>query len=130
MIDKESEENLLEGNESRRVCSSDTRSPVFDWFVRDRELRKVVSNHLWSDFDLVKNLSVVYTDDRADHLWNNNHVSKMRLDWCWLLVGRGILLGLSQLLDQSHWLSLESSLELSSGTSMHDVHQLFGGQVK
>lgn len=110
--------------------SSDTRSSVLDWFVGNGELGEVVTDHLRSDFDLVENFSVVDSDDGADHLWNDDHVSQMGLDWSWLLVCRSVLLGLSELLDETHWLALESSLELSSRSSVDNVHQLFGREVE
>lgn len=119
---REKSNRLLERDESRRVGSSNTWSSVLDWLVRYRELGEVVSDHLRSDFDLVENLSVVDSNDGSDHLWNDDHVSQVGLDRSWLLVGWSVLLGLSEFLDKSHWLSLETSLELSSGTSVDNVH--------
>lgn len=37
---------LLQRDETRRMCSSDTRATVLDWFVGDGELAQVVAAHL------------------------------------------------------------------------------------
>lgn len=37
---------LLQRDETRRVCSSNTRATVLDWFVGDGELSQVVTTHL------------------------------------------------------------------------------------
>lgn len=37
---------LLERDEPGRVSGTDTRTTVLDWFVRHRELRQVVANHV------------------------------------------------------------------------------------
>ena len=116
---------LLEWDESGGVGSTDTWSSVLDWLVGDGELSEVVSDHLRSDFDLVEDLSIVDTDDRANHFWDDDHISEMCLDWCWLFVCLCIFLCLSEFLDESHWLSLESSLELSPCSSVEYIHELF-----
>jgi hypothetical protein len=52
------------------------------------------------------NLSGVDTDNAANHFWDDDHVSQVCSDWVWLLVWLGLLLGLSELLDQTHRLAL------------------------
>jgi hypothetical protein len=89
-----------------------------------------VPNHLWLDFDLVEFLAGVDTDDAADHLGYNNHITEMRLDEVRLLVGLGLLLGLSQLLDESHGLTLETAVEPTASTGMDEVTEFFGGEVQ
>lgn len=37
---------LLQRDETRRVCGSNTRATVLDWFVGDGELSQVVTTHL------------------------------------------------------------------------------------
>lgn len=130
MVNVAGRNRLLERDESRRVRGSDTWSSVLDWLVRDGELGEVVSDHLGSDLNLVENLSIVNSDDGSDHLWDDDHVSQVRLDRGRLLVGRGILLRLTQFLDKSHGLSLETSLELSSSTSVDNIHQLLRREVE
>ena len=89
-----------------------------------REFTKVVTSHLRLDFHSSEGLSVVDTTNGTDHLGDNDHVSQVGLDGGRLLVGCGILLGLSQLLEKSEVLSLESSLEPSSRSG---VDELRGG---
>jgi len=50
-----------------------------------------VADHLGLDFDLVELLSGVDTDDGADHLGDDNHVTEVGLDEVGLLVGLGLL---------------------------------------
>lgn len=89
-----------------------------------------MSNHLRLDLNLVELLSRVDTDDTANHLWHDDHVSQMCLDEIRLLVGLGLLLGLAQLLDQTHWLALEPTVESTTGTGVNDIAELLGGEVE
>lgn len=50
-----------------------------------------MADHLGLDFDLVELLSGVDTDDGADHLGDDNHVTEVGLDEVGLLVGLGLL---------------------------------------
>lgn len=85
-----------------------------------------MTSHFRLDFDRGERLSVVDTANGTDHFRDDDHVSQVGLDGRRLLVGRGILLGLSQLLEETQVLSLESSLEPSSGSG---VDELGGGRV-
>jgi hypothetical protein len=85
-----------------------------------------MSNHLGLNFNLVELLSGVDTNDATNHLRNDDHVSKMCLDEVGLLIRSGFLLSLSELLDQSHRLSLQSSVESTSSTGMDDISELLG----
>ena len=89
-----------------------------------------MANHLRLDFDLVELLSGVDTDDAADHLRDNDHVTEVGLDEVGLLVRLGLLLGLAELLDQAHGLALEAAVEPSAGASVHDITELFRGEVE
>jgi hypothetical protein len=89
-----------------------------------------VANHLGLDFDLVELLPGVDTDDAADHLGDNNHVTEVRLDEIGLLVGPGLLLGLAELLDQAHRLALEAAVEATAGAGVHDITELLRGEVE
>jgi len=122
--------HLLQGNKSRRVRSTDTWSTVLDRLVRDGEFTQVVAHHLGLDFDLVELLAGVDTNDAADHLWHNDHVSEMCLDEVGLLVGLGLLLGLSEFLDQAHWSALEATVEPTAGAGMEDVEELVGWDIE
>jgi hypothetical protein len=100
--------------------------PVQGNLLRDREFSQIVTNHLRLDFDLVEFLARVDTDDATNHFWDNDHVSKMRLDEVWLLIWSCLLLGLPQLLDQSHRLALETTVEPTASTSVNDITELVG----
>jgi hypothetical protein len=52
------------------------------------------------------------------------------LDEVWLLVGLGLLLGLAELLDQTHRLALETAVETTARTGVHDVTELVRGEVE
>lgn len=96
----------------------------------DGEFTKVVANHLGLDLNLVELLSGVNTDDAADHLGDNDHVTQVGLDEVGLLVGLGLLLGLAELLDQAHGLALKTTVEPAAGAGVHDIAELFGGEVE
>lgn len=89
-----------------------------------------MADHLRSDLDLVELLTGVDTDNAANHLGNDNHVSEMSLDEVGLLVGLGVLLGFSQLLDQTHRLPLQTPVDSATGTSVDDISQLLGVEVE
>lgn len=122
--------SLLERNETRRVGSSHTRAAVSDGLVGKRELSQVVTNHVRLDLNRVEILAVVDSNDGTDHLWHNNHAAQMGLDGSWLLTLRNVLLGQTELLNQTHGLALQSALELSAGTACHHLHQLLTGDVE
>ena len=89
-----------------------------------------MADHLGLDLDLVEFLARVDTDDGADHLGDNDHVTEVSLDEVGLLVGLGLLLGLAELLDETHGLALETTVESSAGTSVDNVAKLLGGEVE
>ena|ERR1700730_8867061 len=90
-----------------------------------RELSKVVADHFRLDFNLVEDFSVVDSNNRADHLGNDYHVTEMGLDNSGLLAGGGILLGSTELLDETHGLALQTALESSASTAVDEFHELF-----
>ena len=83
-----------------------------------------MADHLGLDFDLVELLAGVHTDDAANHLGDNDHVTEVGLDEVGLLVGLGLLLRLAELLDQTHGLALETAVEPSAGTGVDKVTEL------
>lgn len=98
--------------------------------LRDRELSQVVANHLGLDLNLVELLTGVDTDNGADHLGDDDHVTEVGLDEIGLLVGLGLLLGLAELLDETHGLALQAAVETSAGTGVNDITELLGGKVE
>lgn len=115
--------HLSQWHESGRRVTSST---VSNWSVSDREFTQVVTNHLRSDFNGVENLTVVNTDNGANHLWDDNHVSQVGLDNSWLLVLWGGQLSSSQLGDQTHWLGAQTSGESSSDSGTAELGEFFG----
>lgn len=89
-----------------------------------------MTNHLRLDFDLVEFLSRVDTNDGTDHLWDDDHISQVSLDNVWLLIWLGLLLCLTELLDQTHWLALETAVEPTAGTGVDNITELIGGEVE
>lgn len=116
-------DSLSQWDESGRSVTGLT---VSDWGVGDGELTQVVANHLWLDLNGVENLTVVNTNQRANHLWDNNHVSQVGLDDSWLLVGWSSQLGGSQLGDETHWLGTQASGESSSDSGTAELGELVG----
>ena len=89
-----------------------------------------MANHLRLDFDLVELLAGVDTNDGTDHLWDNDHVTKVSLDEVWLLVGLGLLLGLAELLDEAHGLALQTTVEPTAGAGVNDIAELLAGEIE
>jgi hypothetical protein len=87
---------------------------VLHRLVGDGELTEVVSHHIGLDLNLVENLTVVHTDNRPDHLREDDHVTEVGLDALWLLAilrPGDTLLGGTQPLEESIVLALETVLE-------------------
>ena len=61
------------------MSSTNTRAVVLHGLVSQRKFTQVVTNHLGLDFNVVETLSVVHTHNRADHLRDHNHVTKVSL---------------------------------------------------
>lgn len=68
-------------------------------------------------------LAIVDSDNGTNHFWDDNHVPEVGLDHSGLFVGRRLLLGLSQLLDQTQGLALETAVETPTGTSVDDLER-------
>lgn len=115
---------------------------MLDGPVRARELGKIMSSHFRFDFHRVEHLSrqnhhwitpakpkpthlaVVYSNNTANHLRYDNHITEMGLDDCRLFIGWGLLLGLAQFLDETHWAAFETALEPTAGTGMDELQQM------
>jgi hypothetical protein len=54
----------------------------------------------------------------------------MSLDEIGLLVGFSLLFGLAELLDQTHGLALEATVEPTACTSVDDITELIGREVE
>lgn len=120
--------SLLEGNESRVLHVGTSR--VTDRLVSDGEFTEVVASHLRLNLDGGEGLAVVDTNNGTNHLGHDDHVSEVGLNHSRLLVGAGLSLGLSELLDETHGSSLKTSLEPPSGTGVDEVDELLVGKVE
>ena len=89
-----------------------------------------MANHLGLDLDLVEFLAGVDADDAANHLGDDNHVTEVRLDEVGLLVGLGLLLGLAELLDETHGLAGETAVEPSAGAGVDEIAEILSGEVE
>lgn len=89
-----------------------------------------MTNHLRLDLDLVELLAGVDTNDTANHLGDDNHVSEVGLDEVGLLVGLSLLLSLSELLDETHGAALQATVDPAAGTSVDNIAKLVGGEVE
>merc|ERR550519_2971528 len=96
---------LLEGDESGAVRGSDTGPTMLHRLVGDGELSQVVSDHLWLHLNLCEDLAVVNSNNGSSHLGDNDHVPEV-------------------VLDQGHWLPLESPGELPPDPADKQLHQL------
>lgn len=101
-----------------------------DWLVGDREFSKVVANHLRLDLNLIEGLSIMDAHNCPDHLWHNDHVSKVRLDHLRLLLPSRRKLGFTEALQQGNGTAFESSLQASSCTAVYQGHKLLAGQFQ
>jgi hypothetical protein len=92
--------------------------------IRNGKLSQIMTNHLSLDFNLVEGLSVIDSNHGADHLGDNNHVSEVGFDRVGLFAFGGFLLSLAELLDETHRLALEASLESPAGSGVNELHEL------
>merc|ERR1719453_1532543 len=121
--------HLLQWHEAGRLGGTNTGGTVLDGLVGDGELAKAVGNHVSLNLDLVEHLAVVHTDDRANHLRQDDHVAEVSLDALGLLASSGVavLLSGTKALEESVVLPLEAVLEATTGTGVHEVHELGHG---
>ena len=84
------------------------RLSVLHALVCDAELSKVVANHLGLDFNLGECLAIVYTNDVADHLGNDDHVTQMGIHTLWFPESRCRFLCFAQTLHEFHVFPLQS----------------------
>ena len=71
------------------MSSTNTRAAVLHGVVSQRELTKVVTDHLSLDFNVVEVVAVVHTDNATDHLGNDDHVTEVGLHGLGALVLTG-----------------------------------------
>lgn len=73
--------------------------------------------------------AVVYADDAADHLGDDDHVAEVGLDDGGFLVREGLFFGFAEFLDEAHWAALEAAVELAACTRVDELEwRLEGGR--
>src|SRR5690242_18971658 len=72
----------------------------------------------------VSYLAVVDTNNRANHLGNDDHVTEVGLNNSRLLVRESLLLCLAELFDETHRLALKPPLETSAGAGVDKLSEL------
>lgn len=110
------------------MCSTDTGPTMLNRFVRNREFSEVMTNHFWFDFNLIEGFAIVHTHNRADHFWDNDHITQMSLDNFRLFIGWRFLLCFAQLLDKCHRFPFQAMREAPTCSRMHQIHQLLTGK--
>jgi len=81
-----------------------------------------VSGYL--DFNLIKDLSVVNPNNSADHLRDNNHITKVGFDAGGFVISSALELGLAKALDQGKGLALEATVEASTSSAVNEIDEL------
>ena len=56
-----------------------------------------------------------------NHLWHDEHVPQVSLDDGGFLIGRGLLLRLAELLDETHGLALQATAEPTAGAGVDEL---------
>ena len=107
-----------------------TSSSVLNRRVSNGELTQIETNEIRLDLNVDECLSVVNTDDGTNHLRENDGVTEVSSNRDWLLTIRAFLLGLSELLDQSHRSSLDTSGELSSLSGIEHLDNISSWHVQ
>lgn len=128
LLFRQSESNLTERDETGGVSSSNTGASVSDGGVGNGELSDVVTDHLSLNFDGNEGLSVVASNDGADHLGGDGDVTEVSLDGSGALSGIGVDtdLGGAELAHQIDLRLLESTVNLSADTSRVELEKLLG----
>ncbi|EER33666.1 40S ribosomal protein S15 [Candida tropicalis MYA-3404] len=114
--------HLSQWHEFRRSVTSST---VSNWSISNGEFTQVVTNHFWFDFNSVENFTIVNTDNRTNHFWNNDHVSQVSFDSSWSFIWLSVSSGNSQFFNQTHWFGVQTSGESSSDSSTTQFGEFF-----
>jgi hypothetical protein len=64
---------------------------VLGVFISEGEFTQISANHIEFDFNDIEGFSIVYSDEVSNHIWHNDGISKMGLDWGWLLSRLSVL---------------------------------------
>lgn len=72
--------HLLQWHEARGAVGTKTWTTVTNSLVRKGEFGQVVTNHISLNINNVEDLAVVDSNNRADHFWHDDHITKVSLD--------------------------------------------------
>lgn len=89
------------------------------WLVGDGKLSKVFAYAFWLYFQDIKMFSVVDRNNTTNHIWHNNHITKVGLDWFWYRVradGGSCTLGGTKLLYKTVVFRWDPTSEATAGT--------------
>ena len=90
-----------------------------------------MADHVCLHLDCVPVLAAINIDDRSAHLWDDDAVSEVGFDTLWPFTWWNILLGSSELLDESIILGAHGSLaESSLWSRSHQVDDLLNLHVQ
>ena len=120
----------LERNKTGSVCGGNTRTSVPDRLVGNSKFSKVHADHFGFNLNTTEHLSVVDSNNRSNHLGDDDHVTQMGLNSLGLLSRLGILLGTPQTFDESHRLPLQSTAHTPPGAGTDKAHELLVGEVE
>lgn len=76
------------------------------------------------DFHTVENLAVVDSNNRSNHLREDDHVTQVCFNDGGLLELGRLLLGATKLLEQGHVLPLQSAAETTTNSRVHHLQKL------
>ena len=99
---------------SRSLGGTDTGLSVSSVLVSERELTQISADHVELDFNNVEGLSVVDSNEAADHFGHDDGIPKMSFNGDWLLSWGGVGLGLLAL-------QVESVVSVLDFFVMHEI---------
>ncbi|GER25494.1 40S ribosomal protein S15 [Striga asiatica] len=102
---------FLVNHDNKKVGGTNTRSPVPDWLVRNREFAKIEANHFRLDLDWIESFAIVHSKYATNHLRHNYHVPKVSPHQCRFLASWSLTLP-------------------SSGTGTEELDELISGHIK
>ena len=84
-----------------------------------------MSDHLWLDFDRVKDSSRINGNNATDYLWYYNCIAEMSLDSCWLLTNLALCLCLDNFLIHANIRGLDSTVHAASLPATKELIEFF-----
>jgi len=117
--------NLFKSSGGGTLGGTDTWLTMGSGLVGKTEFSHISSDHVELDFDVSVFLTGVDTNNRSDHFGKDNSVSEVSLDGGGLLTRSEVLLGLSELLNESLIFMLKTSAESSLDSGSEEFNEIF-----